>query len=152
MLESNRNTAHSPLPSHVLDALERGSTVEAIKLLREATGLGLGDAKAAIDSHRSGEPITLATHSGSLDSLPPEVLAALRQGKKVEAIRLMRAKTGLGLKAAKDAVEQAHQPGPAGAVDQLSPGEVAKSGVGGWVVVVLLALAGVGYYLFSRFV
>ena len=150
MLEC-KESALSQLPSHVLDALERGSTVEAIKLLHQATGLGLVEAKDAIDRHRSGEHLALATRGVSLDSLPPEVLTALEQGKKVEAVRLMRAKTGLSLKAAKEAVEQLHTPGPSGTVGRLSPGELAKSGGGVRAVLLLLALAGLGYYLFSRF-
>ena len=34
-----------PLPANVQAALERGSAIEAVKLLREATGLGLKEAK-----------------------------------------------------------------------------------------------------------
>jgi ribosomal protein L7/L12 len=149
MRQSN-DPALSPLPSHVLAALERGKTIEAIKLLRDASGMGLKETKEAIDRHLNGEPAALAIQqNGSPDSLPPEVLAALRQGKKVDAIRLMRAKTGLGLKDAKDAVERLHIPEPSEAIDQLAPGEVAKSGR--WVGVLLVALAGLGYYLFTRF-
>ena len=40
--------------------------------------------------------------------LGPEIKAALAQGEKIEAIRLVREKTGLGLKEAKDLVER-HQ-------------------------------------------
>jgi hypothetical protein len=36
---------------------------------------------------------------------PAEVIEALEQGHKIEAIRRMREKTGLGLKESKDAVE-----------------------------------------------
>ena len=147
---TTKDPAISQLPANVLAALKRGRTVEAIKLLREATGLGLKEAKDAIDGHTSGEPIALSVRSGSLESLPPEVLAELRQGKKVEAVRLMRAKTGLGLKEAKDAVERLHNPEAFGVADQLSPGEVPKSGGGGWAVWLLLALAGLGYYFFTR--
>jgi hypothetical protein len=38
--------------------------------------------------------------------LPPEVLALL-PGKKIEAIKLMRERTGLGLKEAKDKIDEA---------------------------------------------
>ena len=37
--------------------------------------------------------------------IPPEAIAALRQGRTIEAIKLLRAATGLSLKDAKDAVE-----------------------------------------------
>ena len=39
--------------------------------------------------------------------LPPDVLDAIRAGNKIEAIRLYRAATGIGLAEAKDAVERA---------------------------------------------
>ena len=37
------------LPADVLEAIDRGRKVEAIKLLREATGLGLANAKVLVD-------------------------------------------------------------------------------------------------------
>lgn len=37
------------LPTDVLDAIDQGRKVEAIKLLREATGLGLANAKVLVD-------------------------------------------------------------------------------------------------------
>jgi ribosomal protein L7/L12 len=40
------------LPPDVREALERGETIEAIKRFRQATGLGLKEAKDAIDEAR----------------------------------------------------------------------------------------------------
>ncbi len=40
-----------PLPADVLDALRRGQTITAIKLLRQSTGLGLKEAKDLVDGH-----------------------------------------------------------------------------------------------------
>ena len=37
------------LPAEVIDAIREGRKVEAIKLLREATGLGLANAKVLVD-------------------------------------------------------------------------------------------------------
>lgn len=37
------------LPANVLDAIDQGRKIEAIKLLREATGLGLANAKVLVD-------------------------------------------------------------------------------------------------------
>ena len=52
----------------------------------------------------------LATPAPSADQLPvladPEVRAALVQGNKIAAIKLVRERTGLGLKEAKDLVER----------------------------------------------
>lgn len=46
-------------------------------------------------------------------SLPADVMLALRAGNKIEAIKLLRAKTGLGLKEAKDAVDAVEAADPA---------------------------------------
>ncbi|TDP74275.1 ribosomal protein bL12 [Roseateles toxinivorans] len=78
------------------------------------------------------------------DPLPPEVLAAVQRGNKIEAIKLMRQLTGLGLKEAKDAVEASPQHAELG---QGSPGEVRRSGSMGWVLLALVIAALVGYFL-----
>ena len=49
------------------------------------------------------------SQSGEAAILVPEIRAALARGQKIEAIRLVRERTGLGLKEAKDLVER-HQP------------------------------------------
>jgi len=40
------------LPAEVAAALERGQKIEAIKLLRELRGIGLKEAKDAVDDYR----------------------------------------------------------------------------------------------------
>jgi hypothetical protein len=49
------------LPGDVIAAIERGHKIEAIKLLREATGLGLANAKVLVDrasaTHGPKKPI-----------------------------------------------------------------------------------------------
>jgi hypothetical protein len=59
--------------------------------------------------------------------LSPAALAALQRGNKIEAIRLHREQTGLGLKAAKDAVD-AHEAGSAAPPRRSAPGEVPRAG------------------------
>lgn len=44
------------LPSPVVEALSRGRTIEAVKLLREARKIGLKEAKDAVDRYVSGQP------------------------------------------------------------------------------------------------
>lgn len=41
------------LPAEVIAALERGQKIEAIKLLRELKGIGLKEAKEAVDDYTS---------------------------------------------------------------------------------------------------
>ena len=141
------------LPPNVAAALARGNKIEAIKLLREATGLGLAEAKHAIDAGLAGADAvdamaTRPTHEATL----AHVTAALRAGKKIEAIRLYREFAGVGLKEAKDAVDQMEQVTPASAaasVDGLAPGQVPPSG--GWLGwAVAAGLAGLAVYWLLR--
>jgi len=134
------------LPANVRESLERGSTIEAIKLLREATGLGLKEAKERIDRHHQGDAASGPT-AAPLASLPPEVAAAMKQGNKIEAIRMLREKTGLGLKEAKEAVESIQTD----TSSLRAPGEVARSGIGMWLVAALVAVAVLAYVVFRRF-
>jgi ribosomal protein L7/L12 len=136
--------AANPLPPDVLAALQCGNTIEAIKLLRASTGLGLKEAKDVIDAHFQGKPmpgIGQSTTPGT--ALPASVIAALQRGKKIEAIGLLREQSGLGLKEAKDAVD-AYQREQS---PKLAPGEVARSGKGLWLLLAV-ALLVLGYYLF----
>ena len=49
------------LPGNVIEAIKQGQKIEAIKLLREATGLGLANAKVLVDrasrTHGPQKPI-----------------------------------------------------------------------------------------------
>jgi ribosomal protein L7/L12 len=155
--------ADRTLPPEVLEALRRGNAIEAIKLLRKATGLGLKEAKDTVEGQlrRGGaaaapraESAGLPFAPASASDMPERVRAALERGNKVEAIRLLRQQTGLGLREAKDQVElmaaalaarsTVHDPGTAG----LAPGEVPRSSYGGWwAALVALVLLVAWYYL-----
>lgn len=139
------------LPQPVIDALNKGNLMEAIKLLR-SSGMGLKDAKDAIEAHAHGKsapqgPTFSPPSMGG--SLPPGVLDALQKGHKIEAIRLMREQTGLGLKESKDAVDayqQLHLPAAGG----LSPGQVSDTGSGIWWVVAVVLVCLVAYMVLRR--
>lgn len=153
--------ADRTLPPEVLEALRRGNAIEAIKLLRKSTGLGLKEAKETVEAQlRSGggaapraEAAGLPFAPSSASDMPERVRAALERGHKVEAVRLLRAQTGLGLREAKDQVElmaaalaarsTVHDPGTAG----LAPGEVPRaSHAVWWAVLVALVLLAAWYY------
>ena len=128
----------SPLPEDVRHAIAAGNKIEAIRRLRGHTGLGLADAKAAVESGQ------LPGASGPVDrpaGLPPEASAALAAGDKVRAIKLLRAQRQLGLREAKnlvDGVGRANGP-------MHRPGD--RSGLPAGVVPVLLAgLGALGWY------
>ena len=94
---------HDPLPQNVLDAIQRHNLIEAIKLLRAQTGLGLKEAKDLIDQQTGAH--APARSDFSIEALPPSAAAALQQGNKVEAIRLLHTEMGMGLKEARTLVE-----------------------------------------------
>ncbi len=87
--------------------LQSGKKIEAIKIYRQATGVGLKEAKDAVEALERGEPIAISEAPAAVSSgdLEADVRAALAQGSKIEAIKIYRQATGLGLKEAKDAVE-----------------------------------------------
>jgi ribosomal protein L7/L12 len=82
-----------------------GRKIEAIKLLREATGLGLAEAKQFVErlEHDPGAaPSDLEELS---DSDVQQIQAAIFAGDKIGAIRLHREASGMGLKESKDFIE-----------------------------------------------
>jgi ribosomal protein L7/L12 len=92
--------------AEIRGALSAGNKIAAIKLYREATGLGLKAAKDAVEALAAGRPLTPAmAQPAAAASGQQTVLALLASGRKIEAIRVYREATGLGLKDAKDAVE-----------------------------------------------
>jgi ribosomal protein L7/L12 len=155
--------ADRTLPPEVMEALRRGNAIEAIKHLRKASGLGLKEAKETVEAHlrrgggnaepraqSAGLPFTPASAS----DMPERVRAALGRGHKVEAVRLLREQTGLGLREAKDQVElmaaalaarsTVQDPGQAG----LAPGEMPRTSYGGWgAALVALVVLIAWYYL-----
>jgi len=85
-------------------AAKAGNIIEAIKLVREETGLGLREAKALVENSLTG-----AGHSGkpATDAeLPVGSLVALERGQMLDAIRNYREYHHVGLKDAKAAVQR----------------------------------------------
>lgn len=63
------------LPLQVLDALQRGQVVEAIKLMRQQQGLGLKEAKEMVDAarqHLVATPGATSRPSATPRPAPPE--------------------------------------------------------------------------------
>lgn len=99
---------------HIKQLLEAGNKIEAIKLYRQFTGQGLKEAKDAVEAIEAGQSFSLtftapqAASGSPLAQNPAAILAVkalLQAGNKIEAIKVYRQLTGLGLKEAKDAVE-----------------------------------------------
>jgi ribosomal protein L7/L12 len=65
--------------------------------------VGLKQAKEAVEAIERGEPLPIPEMVD--ESFERELISLLDQGQKIEAIKLYRERTGVGLKEAKDAVE-----------------------------------------------
>jgi len=143
--------AQNPLPAQVQQALERGHLIEAIKLLREASGLGLAEAKHAIEAHANRVPEPGGGGIQAPPSMPIEAVAALQRGNKIEAIRLYRAHNRVDLKQAKEAVDAFEASSPTPAAPGLAPGEVppSKNGVW-WLAAFVIGLAILGFMVLRR--
>ena len=124
------------LPPEAVAALQRGSLIEAIKIVRDKTGLDLKSAKEAVERYANGEGATADWQEGDWGrgepegsgmqgngpaAVPSAALTALAKGNKVEAVRLTREATGLGLAEAKQLVEN-HQNPAAGDFGHLPSG------------------------------
>jgi ribosomal protein L7/L12 len=138
-----------PLPASVQAALARGDKLLAIKLLRASAGLDLKAAKDAVERGGLDSMIPPDVAEPAQVSWPPQVQAALQRGQQVEAIRLLREATGLGLKEAKAAVEaQSDVPGTRERL--LGPGALPRARWGGWLVLLAGLLALLAYLGWSR--
>jgi ribosomal protein L7/L12 len=152
------------LPPDVLEALTAGNRIEAIKRLRGKTGLGLKEAKDWIESYERGgaAPLPEFEKPAGRDPnasfvLSREAIEALKGGNKIEAIKIIREATGVGLAEAKSIVDEIERANPSGLPAAagahvsptplrprpgLAPGEVAGTGgPGKWLA--LLAVAAV---------
>ncbi|HSH05458.1 MAG TPA: ribosomal protein L7/L12 [Anaerolineae bacterium] len=98
--------------SVVQEAIRSGRKINAIKRYRELTGVGLKEAKEAIDE-LIANPSTTTFTSTSNDTSPvtdpvhdPEFMRYLQQNKKINAVKRYRELTNVTLKEAKEAVER----------------------------------------------
>jgi len=101
---------NAPL-DRIAAAIRAGHKIEAIKLLRESSGVGLAEAKEAVEQLEKN----LSRH-GTIAIDPPQrlvadpdsvpgVRAAVAAGDTIEAIKLYRAHVGVGLEEAKEAID-----------------------------------------------
>ncbi|MBS4049974.1 MAG: ribosomal protein L7/L12 [Methylomonas sp.] len=88
-------------------AADAGNLLEAIKQVREETGLDLKEAKDLVDAYlRHGHSPSPSTIAASSAEMPVAALQALKNGVLIEAIQHYRNHNRCGLKDAKEAVER----------------------------------------------
>ena len=80
-------------------------------------------------------------------AIPPEAVTALTNGNKIEAIKIIREKTGLGLKESKELAEEYVESNPALKAAMDSAQAVSLQGLK-WVAVII-ALTGACIYFFA---
>ncbi|MEP6895701.1 MAG: ribosomal protein L7/L12 [Chloroflexota bacterium] len=84
--------------------------IPAIKLYREITGVGLLEAKSAVEALARGENVNIPTSSPQSQLNDPllesKIKELLAKRNKIEAIKLYREAHKMGLKEAKDVIDQ----------------------------------------------
>ena len=109
-------------PPAAVAAKVQGERIKAIKLVREANpGMDLREAMEAVDAYALGqEHFFTATRAQAETAhslqLPDAAIAAIAHGRLIEAIKIVREATGLGLKEAKDLVDQHREGLPSASV------------------------------------
>jgi ribosomal protein L7/L12 len=115
--ENTPLTPHGAQMQAIHQALQADNKIEAIRLFREMTGVGLKEAKEAIEQMQANQAVdfsAFATTSMSVSASGSTseagaimaVQTLMRMGKKIEAIKVYRQLTGVGLAEAKAAVER----------------------------------------------
>lgn len=157
-LKAWRNTQGLPFKEameqlgHSANGPEAGPAPRGVESSAPAPGgarARLARQAAQMPKRQTGKWAALQSQGGAL---PAPVLEAMAKGQKIEAIRLLRAHTGLGLKEAKDAVEAHAGAAPAAIHDPastLAPGQVPTSDSSLWIwIVAALGVAGMLLYRF----
>ncbi|MEV4411364.1 ribosomal protein L7/L12 [Catellatospora sp. NPDC049609] len=96
------------LRQQVLQHLAQQQKILAVKAYRDATGAPLAEAVRAVEQIAAGAAAPAPRQPLSVP-LPPDLLATARQltqqGRKIEAVKVVRQRTGLTLREAKDVVD-----------------------------------------------
>jgi ribosomal protein L7/L12 len=151
-----------PLPPEVVATLEAGHRIDAIRKLQLATGMSLKEAKDSIEAYeRAGPAAASLDRSAGIKlkgshPIPVEAVNALRDGRVIEAVRIVRTSGNYGLAEAKGLIDQLQREMPqakrartAGSRRGLSPGEVARDGgAGKWLVLLLVAAIVIAFILY----
>jgi len=90
------------------DLLHQKQLIHAIKFYREITGAGLAEAKDAVEEMARDEYTKPPDDVRDMDNpiLTSRIKSLLARKRKIDAVKIYREEYGVGLKEAKDAVEQ----------------------------------------------
>jgi ribosomal protein L7/L12 len=94
------------LQAEIRRHLAVGNKIEAIKHYREATGVGLAEAKDAVERIEAGKaPLASPADATLPGAEASRIKAMIARGETMAAIKLYRKAAGVDLKAAKEAVD-----------------------------------------------
>lgn len=89
----------------IRELLASGNKIAAVKRYREQTGFGLAESKAAVESLEVAGSFTQSVPVQDPE-LTQHIVSLLGRGDKIEAVKLYRYRFRVGLKEAKESVEQ----------------------------------------------
>ncbi len=108
----------------------RGEKIEAIKMVREMTGLGLKEAKDYVEALPNAPSMMVvarqmvmasSAQAGGSASVRTEAAALVARGEAIAAIKLVHDRTGMGLKEAKEYVDALAEGQRSGGADPRRP-------------------------------
>ncbi len=146
------------LTQEAIAAIHRGNIIEAIKIIRAASGLGLSEAKQLVDAYLKDNPTALnlsstaeAQRMANLQlspeamvaaGLPAAAIMALANGNLIEAVKIVRNERQVSLAQAKNAVDVYLQANPS------LRRETRSTGAPVLTIIILLGLIGFIVYYF----
>jgi ribosomal protein L7/L12 len=129
-LDASARQAADDLEQQIRELLSQGQRLEAVKQYRDRAGVGLQEAREAVQAVADRAGLSAAD---AVDAdMEAELRELLNQGRKLEAVKLYRQRTGADLLEAKRAVE-------ALAAQQPSAGRA--GGCAGMVIAILVVIA-----------
>ena len=93
------------IEDEIRELLASGNKIAAIKRYREETGVGLAEAKAAVEAMYAGQSLPERVQPDDSD-LTQQIVTLLGRGEKIEAVKMYRDRFRVGLKEAKESVER----------------------------------------------
>lgn len=137
------------LSAEAIAALQRGQKIDAIKIMHEQFGLSLLQAKQAVEQHEFRLSPVRASEDMPSYSLPAEVLAELRQGNKLAAIKRLRQLKQIDLASAKHSIDTYLQLNPQ--AQPINQGIQAKAVSSlKWILLLLFIFSVVAALIISR--
>ncbi len=97
-------TSKPQLSAKAMAAAQAGNIIQAIKIVREETGVGLKEAKDWVEQALEGRELNVPSPTPQNLKVPLKAVMALQQGQLLKAITYFEEQHKIGLKNSKDAI------------------------------------------------